>query len=120
MNLKEKLKDVKEYFSPKIIGEVNNVYVKLAKIKGDKVPWHNHKDEDELFYVIEGNLLFEIEGKESFIMNKGDLFIVKKGLNHRVSSEEECKIMLIENKTTAHTGDVKSEITKDIKDQLLN
>ncbi len=53
-------------------------------------------------------------------MNKGDLFIVKKGLNHRVSSEEECKIMLIENKTTAYTGDVKSEITKDIGDQLLN
>lgn len=119
MNLKEKLHEIKEYFSPRIIGEVNDVYVKLAKIKGDKVPWHNHKDEDELFYIIEGNLLFETEGKDSFIMNKGDLFIVKKGLNHRVSSKEECSIMLIENKTTAHTGDLKTEITKDIKDQFL-
>ena len=120
MNLKEKLKEINDYFSPKIIGELNDVYIKLAKIKGDKVPWHKHKDEDELFYIIEGNLLFEIEGQDSFIMNEGDIFIVKKGINHRVSSNEECKIMLIENKTTAHTGDVKTEITKTIDDQLLN
>ena len=120
MNLKEKAKNLQEYFSPKIIGEVNDVYIKVAKIKGEKVPWHNHKNEDELFYIIEGNLLFEIEGKDSFIMNEGDIFIVKKGINHRVSSKEECKVMLIENKTTAHTGDVKSEITKSIEDQLLN
>lgn len=120
MNLKEKFKDIQKYFSPKIIGEVNNVFVKLAKIKGEKVPWHNHKDEDELFYIIEGSLLFEIEGEDSFTMDKGDLFIVKKGINHRVSSKEECQILLIENKTTAHTGDVKSEITKSIDDQQLN
>jgi len=119
MNLKEKLKEVSEHFSPKIIGEVNDVFVKLAKIKGEKVPWHNHKDEDELFYVIDGNLLFEVEGQESFIMNEGDMFIVKKGINHRVSSKEECSIMLIENKTTAHTGDVEAEITKSVEEQRL-
>ena len=118
MNIKEYFKDIQDYFSPEIIGEVNDVYVKLAVIKGDKVPWHNHKNEDELFYIIEGSLLFEIEGKESFNMNEGDIFIVKKGINHRVSSIEECKIMLIENKTTTHTGDVQSEITKPIKQQL--
>jgi len=117
MNLKEKFKDIDEYFSPKIIGEVNEVFVKLAKIKGDKVPWHNHVNEDELFFVIEGELLFEIEGKDSFIMKEGDLFIVKKGINHRVSSIKECKIMLIENKTTKHTGNVASEITKSLNDQ---
>ena len=71
-----------------------------------------------MFYIIEGSLLFEIEGKDNFTMNQGDLFIVKKGINHRVSSDEECKIMLIENKTTAHTGDTPSEITKTIEDQL--
>lgn len=119
MNLKEKSKDIKDYFSPKIIGEVNDVYVKIAIIKGEKIPWHNHKKEDELFYIIEGSLLFEIEGKDSFIMNEGDLFIVKKGINHRVSSKNECKIMLIENKDTAHTGTIKSDITKSVQDQLL-
>ncbi len=118
MKLKDYFKSISDYFSPVIIGEVNDVYVKVAKIKGDKVPWHNHEKEDELFYIIEGSLLFEIEGKDSFVMNKGDIFIVKKGINHRVSSAEECKIMLIENKTTAHTGDVQSEITKSIKQQL--
>lgn len=118
MNLKEKFKEIKDYFSPKVIAEVNDVYVKVAIIKGDKIPWHNHSNEDELFYIVEGSLLLELENKEPFTMNEGDLFIVKKGINHRVSSLEECKIMLIENKATAHTGDIKTEITKSIKQQL--
>ena len=118
MNLKDKFDDLNEYFSPKIIGEVNDVYVKVAKIKGDKIPWHSHINEDEMFYIIEGSLLFELKGEESFTMNEGDIFIVKKGVEHRVSSTEECKIMLIENKSTAHTGNVKSEITKTIREQL--
>tara|TARA_R110002051_G_scaffold188453_2_gene257879 strand:+ start:986 stop:1360 length:375 start_codon:yes stop_codon:yes gene_type:complete len=117
LNLQDAVKNIPHHFSPKVIGEVNDVYVKIVKILGDKVPWHNHKNEDELFYIIEGCLLFEIEGKESFIMNQGDIFIVKKGINHRVSSDEECKILLIENKTTAHTGDVTTDITKSIADQ---
>ncbi len=107
------------YFSPKIIGEVNDVYVKVAKIKGEDIPWHKHKNEDELFYILDGSLLFEIEGKKAFTMSQGDLFIVKKGLNHRVSSKEECKIMLIENKTTAHTGDIQTPITKSIEQQKM-
>jgi len=117
INLKGKFKDVKDYFSPKIIGEVNDVYVKIAIIKGDKVPWHTHENEDELFYIVEGSLLFEIENKDSFTMNTGDLFIIKKGISHRVSSINECSIMLIETKTTKHTGEVKSSITKSIQEQ---
>jgi mannose-6-phosphate isomerase-like protein (cupin superfamily) len=117
MNLQEKLKDVKKYFSPKIITEVNDQYVKIAKIKGQEVPWHSHEDEDELFYIINGTLLVEIENEKSFYMNKGDLFVIPKGINHRVSSIEECQIMLIETKTTKHTGDVESSITKSIEDQ---
>jgi mannose-6-phosphate isomerase-like protein (cupin superfamily) len=107
-----------EYFSPKVIGEVNDVYVKVAKIKGEDIPWHNHAGEDELFYIIDGSLLFEIEGEESFTMERGDLFVVKRGVNHRVSSTEECSILLIENKGTAHLGDTESEITKSVEEQL--
>jgi len=118
MKLLDKFKNVSDYFSPLVVGEVNDVYVKIAKIKGDKIPWHNHKNEDELFYILDGCLLFEVEGEAPFTMQTGDLFIIKRGINHRVSSTEECKIMLIENKTTAHTGDVKSEVTKTIKEQL--
>jgi quercetin dioxygenase-like cupin family protein len=118
MNITDQLNTIKDYYSPKIIGEVNDVYIKLVKIKGNKVPWHNHKDEDELFYVLKGKLLFEIENQESFTMQKGDLFIVKKGINHKVSSKKECHLMLIENKSALHTGNVIHEITKSIKNQM--
>lgn len=119
MNLKEKFSEITDYFSPKILGEVNDVFIKLVKIKGDKVPWHNHKNDDELFHVLSGSLLFEVENQESFTMNSGDIFIVKRGLNHRISSKEECHIMLIENKTVLHTGEIVNEITKSIKKQRL-
>ena len=76
-----------------------------------------HQNEDELFYVIEVSLIFKIERKDSFIMNEGDIFIIEKGVNHRVSSDEEYNIMLIENKNTEHTEGIKSDITKNIDNQ---
>lgn len=118
ININESFGTINEYFSPKVIGEVNDVYVKVALIKGNEIPWHNHKNEDELFYIISGTLLFEEKGKESFTMKEGDIYVVKKGIDHRISSEEECRILLIENKTTAHTGEVKTDITKSIDQQL--
>lgn len=117
-NLKAQFDSVSDYFSPKVVGEVNDVFIKIAKIKGDKIPWHNHENEDELFYILEGRLLFEVENEAPFTMETGDYFIVPKGVNHKVSATEECKIMLIENKTTAHTGKVASEITRSIEEQL--
>jgi mannose-6-phosphate isomerase-like protein (cupin superfamily) len=117
MNLKDAFLAVKNYFSPRIIGEVNDQYIKIAKIKGQEVPWHNHENEDELFYIVEGTLLMEIENQSGLLMRKGDLYVVKKGINHRVSSIEECSIMLIESKTTEHTGKVKSPITKSVEQQ---
>ena len=107
-----------EYFSPRIIGEVNDVYVKVAKIKGEAIPWHNHAGEDELFYILSGSLLFEVEGEDPFTMESGDLYIVQRGVNHRVSSTEECSILLVENKSTAHLGDTESEITRSVEEQL--
>jgi len=117
MNLKDAFLGLDNYFSPKVIGEVNDQYIKVVKIKGQEVPWHNHENEDELFFIINGGLLMEVENEDTFIMKKGDLFVVKKGTNHRVSSENECLVMLIESKTTEHTGKVKSEITKTIEEQ---
>ena len=117
MNVIEEFSKIDRYFSPRIIGEVNNEFVKLAKIKGEDIPWHNHENEDEMFYIIEGSLLMEIENEPAFNMNKGDLFVVKKGVEHRVSSENECLIMLIESKTTKHTGEVLTDITKSIEEQ---
>ncbi|WP_367171435.1 cupin domain-containing protein [uncultured Tenacibaculum sp.] len=89
----------------------------MAKIKGEDIPWHNHENEDELFYIIDGSLLMEIENQPSFTMKKGDLFVVPKGVNHRVSSSEDCLIMLNETKSTKHTGDLITPITKSIDNQ---
>jgi quercetin dioxygenase-like cupin family protein len=106
-----------EHFSPKIIATLNDHYIKVVKIKGDRVPWHHHDNSDELFYILEGKLKMEIEYEPTITLSSGDLFVVKKNINHRVSSQDECKLMLIEHKDTTHTGDVKSEITKTIEQQ---
>lgn len=118
INLNDKIDSISDYFSPKVVGEVNNQYIKVAKTLGEDIPWHNHENEDESFYIISGELLMEIEGEKPFTMRKGDLFVVKKGVNHRVSSEKECHIMLIEPKSTEHTGKVKSAITKSLEEQF--
>jgi len=119
INIPIALKNIENHFSPNIIGQVNDVYIKIVKILGEKVPWHNHRDEDELFYILKGSLEIEIENKPPFKMNKGDLYIVKRGINHKVSSQNECHIMLIENKTALHTGEVSTKITKSIEEQKL-
>ena len=116
-NLEELFSHVNAYFSPKIVGEVNEVFIKIAKIKGREVPWHTHDKEDEMFYVVKGVLVMEIEGEESFDLGPGEFFIVKKGTRHRIHSDDECRIMLVENKATKHTGEVQSKITKSIEKQ---
>jgi quercetin dioxygenase-like cupin family protein len=119
-NLVKLFSGIKEYYSPKVIGEVNDVYVKITKVKGQDVPWHTHDNEDEMFYMVRGSLIMEIKNEGSFDLNEGEHFIVKKGTEHRVYSEEECWIMLIEAKATLHTGSVQSDITRSINEQLKN
>lgn len=116
-NINELFLQIKDYFSPKVIGEVNDVFIKLAKVKGDDVPWHSHDNEDEMFFVVKGTLSMEVKDKKSLLLKEGDYFIVKRGIQHRVQSEEECWIMLVENKSTKHTGNVQSHITKSIEEQ---
>jgi quercetin dioxygenase-like cupin family protein len=116
-NLSYLFSGITEYFSPKIIAEVNDVYIKLAKVKGQDVPWHSHQNEDELFYVIKGILILEFRKTDDIRLEAGELFTVEAGVEHRAYSKEECWLMLIENKSTRHTGDVKSAITKSIDEQ---
>jgi len=116
-NIEKLFTQVKNYFSPKIIGEVNDVFIKIARVKGDDIPWHIHDNEDEMFYVIKGSLVMQIKNEEDFILNEGDFYIVKRGVEHRVYCDQECRLMLVENKETKHTGDVKSSITKSIEEQ---
>jgi quercetin dioxygenase-like cupin family protein len=84
MNLKNVFLSLEKYFSPKIIGEVNDQYIKVVKIKGQEAPWHIHENEDELFYIAKGTLLMEIENQPDLTLKKGDLFVVNKERNHAV------------------------------------
>jgi quercetin dioxygenase-like cupin family protein len=116
-NLQLLFPQLKGYFSPKVIGEVNDVLVKITRVKGHDVPWHTHDNEDELFYMVKGSLVMELEDEDSFTLNEGELYIVHKGTRHRVYAEDECWILLIEHKGTKHTGDVDSPITRSIDEQ---
>ncbi|MEG0772834.1 cupin domain-containing protein [Clostridium sp.] len=109
VNVSEKLSLFHEYWSPKIIGEVNESYVKVAKFKGEFL-WHTHDNEDEMFYVVKGQLIIKFRDKD-IILNPGEFLIVPKGVEHMPVAKEEVEVMLIETKTTLNTGDVKSEKT---------
>jgi quercetin dioxygenase-like cupin family protein len=115
-NIKELFSSVKEYWSPKVIADVNEDYIKIAKFKGELV-WHDHENEDEMFYVIKGSFNLHLEN-EIITLNEGDFYVVEKGVKHKPEAQEECWVMLIEKKETKHTGDVISDITKSIKQQL--
>ncbi|QJP33282.1 cupin domain-containing protein [Nonlabens sp. Ci31] len=116
VNLKEKLSLFKEQWTPKIIGELNGQQVKLAKLQGEFV-WHDHKDEDELFYVIKGQLIIELRDK-TITLNEGDLYIVPRGVEHKPIAHEKVHIMLFEPAVIKHTGDVQHEITKEQLDWI--
>ncbi len=109
INLKEKFGLFNEQWTPKIIAETNGQLVKLAKLKGEFV-WHNHADEDELFYILKGKLLLRFKDRDVHL-SEGDLYVVPKGEDHLPIADEECWVMLIEPKGTKHTGEVKFEGT---------
>jgi mannose-6-phosphate isomerase-like protein (cupin superfamily) len=116
MNLKAQFASVTEYWSPKIVASVNDQYVKIAKLKGSFV-WHDHELEDEMFYIVQGSLVIKYRDRE-VLLKEGDIHIVPKGTEHFPVAEEECWVMLIEPKSTKHTGAVVTKQTKSIKSQL--
>lgn len=116
-NIAEELAKITEHWSPRVIGQVNDQYVKVAKVKGELV-WHQHDHEDELFLVVYGKLVIRLEDTEDVTLEKGDFYIVPKGTMHNPLAEEECGLVLIESVSTKHTGDVESPLTKSIEDQL--
>jgi mannose-6-phosphate isomerase-like protein (cupin superfamily) len=105
-----------ELWSPRVVGEIDDAYVKVAKVHGS-LAWHSHENEDELFLILKGHLRIEMEG-ETVELNEGEMFVVPKGVRHNPVAEEECHILLIERKTTQHTGDVKTEKTRSLAEQL--
>ncbi|MCP4901163.1 MAG: cupin domain-containing protein [bacterium] len=117
VNLESCFDRIHEVFSPHIVGELNGQHVKLARLEGDKVPWHTHEDEDELFLVLEGEL--EVQQRDSVVtLHEGELTVVPRGCEHRVIPNGHVKLLLFEPADIAHTGAVESEITREHYERL--
>lgn len=110
VNIGDKLALFSEHWAPKIIGELNNQHVKLAKFLGEFI-WHKHDDEDELFMVISGKLIIELRDK-TLTIGEGEFAIIPRGVEHKPVAEEEVSVLLFEPASTLNTGGVENELTK--------
>ncbi|HYO63185.1 MAG TPA: cupin domain-containing protein [Pyrinomonadaceae bacterium] len=109
VNLSEKFRLFEERWSPKIVGEINDAYVKLVKLEGEFV-WHRHEAEDELFLVVKGRMRMRLRDGD-VELNEGEFFIVPRGVEHMPVADEEAHVLLLEPKSTLNTGDVRNERT---------
>jgi mannose-6-phosphate isomerase-like protein (cupin superfamily) len=116
VRLADKLAQFSEYWSPKIVGELNGQLVKLVKFMGPFV-WHHHDAEDELFYVVRGRFRMEFRDRTVWV-EQGEFIIVPRGVEHRPVAEEPVEVMLFEPATTLNTGNVRNERTRDTLDRI--
>jgi len=116
VNINQKFSLFNEHWSPKIIGQLNGQDVKLAKIEGEFI-WHDHKNEDELFYIIKGSLQIEFRDK-MVTLNEGEMLIIPKGVEHKPIAKEEVWVLLFEPSNIKHTGDITHELTKKNYDKI--
>ena len=105
-----------ELWSPRVVAEVDDSYIKVAKVKGT-FGWHSHENKNELFMILKGRLRIDMDAG-AVELGEGDVYVVPKGTRHNPSADEECHVMLIERKTTQHTGDMVTEKTRSIAEQL--
>ena len=109
INLNEKFSKFSKYWSPRIIAEMNDYQFKLVKIKGEFI-WHDHKDTDEVFIVIEGNM--SIEFRDVIVdLSKGEMYDVPKVITNKTYAENECKVMLVEPMGVINTGEAGGDLT---------
>ena len=109
VSLLEKLNSFQDCWSPKIVGELNDSYVKLVKLQGEFV-WHHHETEDELFLVVKGSLLMKLRDRDIRV-EEGEFVIIPRGVEHLPVAEEEVHVLLLEPKSTLNTGNVANERT---------
>jgi mannose-6-phosphate isomerase-like protein (cupin superfamily) len=113
VNLAQKFSLFSEQYKPKIVGEINDTYVKLVKLQGDFM-WHHHDEEDELFFVVKGELKMKVRengAEREIVIQPGEFIIIPRGVEHLPSADEETHVMLLEPKTTLNTGNVTNERT---------
>ena len=111
INIKEKLTKFTDHWNPRIIAALNGQLVKLAKLQGE-FEWHAHDNEDELFFVLSGQLKMELEGVPSVEAGPGEIIVVPKGVRHKPVAEQEVEVLLFEPEATLNTGDTSSERTR--------
>lgn len=109
INLKEKLTKFSAFWSPRVVAEMNDYQFKLAKFK-DEFVWHDHKDTDEVFLVIEGRMSIAFE-THTIELNAGEMYVVPKGVRHKPFADEECHVLLVEPRGVVNTGDSGGELT---------
>jgi len=109
VNLEEKFRKFDDHWSPRIVAQLNDSYVKLAKVKGEFV-WHHHDDEDELFLILKGRLTIKLRDGE-IRLGPGELAVVPKGVEHQPVADEEVHLLLLEPKTTLNTGNATDDRT---------
>jgi mannose-6-phosphate isomerase-like protein (cupin superfamily) len=116
VNVAEKMGLIGEYWSPKVLGEFNDAYVKAAKLKGEFL-WHLHEAEDEMFYVVKGKLVIRLRDGDA-ALSEGEFIVIPRGVEHMPVAEEEVHVLLIEAKTTVNTGNIRNERTKEKLDRI--
>ena len=116
INIAEKLTLFSDHWNPRIVGELNGQHVKLVKFQGEFV-WHKHDDEDELFYVLDGQFNMEFRDK-TVELKTGEFLIVPRGVEHRPVAAQEVAVMLFEPNTTLNTGDTKGELTRETLEKI--
>ena len=109
INIAQKFNLFNAHWSPRIVGELNDSHIKLAKLHGEFV-WHQHENEDEMFLIVKGKLLIKLRDRDLWL-NEGEFVIIPKGVEHCPVAEEEVHVMLLEPKSTLNTGDQQNERT---------
>ncbi len=111
VNVADKLARIDSFWNPHIVGDVNDMHIKVVKMRGS-FDWHHHDDEDELFFVVRGTMLMKLRTGDVSV-GEGEFIVVPSRVEHcPVASSEECHVMLIERKTTLNTGTVETERTR--------
>ncbi len=111
INIKEKLSKFSEHWSPRVVAQMNDYQFKVVKIKGD-FTWHDHKDTDEVFMVIDGKMRIDFRDG-SVELSNGEMFVVPKGLEHKPFAADECQVLLVEPCGVVNTGESGGELTAD-------
>jgi len=116
INLTNKFSLITEHWDPKVIAQLNDYHIKIARIQGEFV-WHSHPETDEVFFVIEGSLVIQLRDSV-LLLERGELCVIPRGVEHKPSAETECQIMMVEPAGTLNTGDAGGDRTVEETDWI--